>query len=408
MSIGEEARWAWETLNDLGLKGPEDSSLLVVSWNALAQRLMHIDAAFDHPNAWHSVAVKTQPHHGVLRQMASWGYGLEAASFEEVRLAQQADAPYVVFDSPVKRWSEIEACQELGVDMLLNVNTLEELPRMPASPNFKLGIRVNPQVHSDAPEIYHVSGDESKFGVPMAQRQEILAAIMEYPVAALHVHSGSSMKQMQAAVEAIQSVVALADEANAMLAQAGLDRRIDTIDIGGGMAPESEQLADGASAMWAYAQSLRAVVPQLWTDYHLVTEFGQWTHFHTGYAFTDVEYAVDRGEQRVAFLHLGADFLMRDAYTTPRDLVFELLVDEERATRSHDLAGPLCFAGDYIGRSVELPELAEGDQLLIRNTGANAYALWSRHCSRDIPKVLGVDYEAQSIDILSERVNPFV
>jgi diaminopimelate decarboxylase len=51
-----------------------------------------------------------------------------------------------------------------------------------------------------------------------------------------------------------------------------------------------------------------------------------------------------------------------------------------------DIAGPLCFAGDYLVNGTPLPSVVkEGDYLFIDSTGANTYALWSRHCSRTVP-----------------------
>lgn len=408
MNLSQEARWAWNELHTRGLCGPEDSSLMAVSWNALESGLNHLVKAFDHPNASHCVAIKTQPHPGVLKRLTSWGFGLEAASIEEVHLAKSAGAPHIVFDSPVKRLSEISVCQSLGAPMLLNVNSLEELTRMPDAPTFQIGIRVNPQIQTDAPKIFQVSSDESKFGVPLDDRDAILAAIRAHPVEALHVHSGSSMLDMSSAVTAVKHVVDLAQAANALLEKDGMSRRIRIVNIGGGMLPEI--LSEAPSAMMRYAKALRAQAPALWTEFNLVTEFGQWVHFYTGYAYSDVEYALDRGSTRVAFVHLGADFLMRDVYAQPREMKFEVLSSgsETKPIRRHDLAGPLCFAGDYIGRGVALPQLEQGDVLLMLNTGANALGLWSRHCSRSIPKFVGVDGRAGSLEILSERTNPFV
>jgi diaminopimelate decarboxylase len=146
----------------------------------------------------------------------------------------------------------------------------------------------------------------------------------------------------------------------------------------------------------------------LWS-YQLITEFGQWSYFYTGYAYSDVEYAVQRGATRVAYVHVGADFLLRDAYVKPRGMEFIALGDAaDRPIVRTDIAGPLCFAGDYLQKALLLPQLEEGDGLLMLNTGSNAYALWSRHCSRTIPAVLGVDSEALEIRRLSPRTNPFV
>jgi hypothetical protein len=46
--------------------------------------------------------------------------------------------------------------------------------------------------------------------------------------------------------------------------------------------------------------------------------------------------------------------------------------------------------------------------MLYLGTGSNAYALWSRHTSRTIPAVYGVDFVAQQLELLSPRFNPFI
>jgi len=407
-TLREEALWAVEAARHEGWIGEGDTSVLFHSWTQQKRYLDHLTTAFSHPRALHAVAIKTQPHVEILRRVVAWGYGLEAASMEEVQLARKAGCPpeRIVFDSPVKTRREIEQCQEELHGIRFNVNTLEELHRLPSRPHFPVGIRINPMVETGAPSVYHVSHDESKFGVPIAQKSALLEAILAFPVTQLHVHSGSSMARTESAVSAIRSVVDLAQEANGLLANAGLERRIDTLDIGGGLMPEI--LTDSPSAMIAYAQALRGTCPELW-NYQLITEFGQWSYFYTGYAFSDVEYAVQRGGTRVAYVHLGADFLLRDAYVKPRGIEFIPLGDAaKRPIVRTDMAGPLCFAGDYLQKEVLLPQLEEGDGLLMLNTGSNAYALWSRHCSRTIPAVLGVDSESREIRRLSPRSNPFI
>ena len=407
-TLREEALWAVEAARHEGWIGEGDTSVLFHSWTQQKHYLDHLTTAFSHPRALHAVAIKTQPHVEILRRVVAWGYGLEAASMEEVQLARKAGCPpeRIVFDSPVKTRREIEQCQEELHGIRFNVNTLEELHRLPSRPHFPVGIRINPMVETGAPSVYHVSHDESKFGVPIAQKSALLEAILAFPVTQLHVHSGSSMARTESAVSAIRSVVDLAQEANGLLANAGLERRIDTLDIGGGLMPEI--LTDSPSAMMAYAQALRGTCPELW-NYQLITEFGQWSYFYTGYAFSDVEYAVQRGDTRVAYVHLGADFLLRDAYVKPRGIEFIPLGEAaKRPIVRTDMAGPLCFAGDYLQKEVLLPQLEEGDGLLMLNTGSNAYALWSRHCSRTIPAVLGVDSEAREIRRLSPRSNPFI
>jgi diaminopimelate decarboxylase len=51
----------------------------------------------------------------------------------------------------------------------------------------------------------------------------------------------------------------------------------------------------------------------------------------------------------------------------------------------------LCFAGDIIARDVMLPPIETGDWILIRDVGAYTLSMWSHHCSRGIPAVLGYE-----------------
>lgn len=410
--LREEAVWAANQLRPL--RTAHDSAALFVSWNALDAYVDALAASWKHPHSVHAVAIKSQPHPAVLRHLVQRGFGLEAATWEEVLLARAADCPpaKMVFDSPVKRPHEIEDCAQYSPGMLVNANSLEELPRLsPHADRLRLGLRINPMVEVDAPSVYQVSGDESKFGEPIANREAILEAILAVPITALHVHSGSSMKDTHGAVRALTRLRDLALEANERLAAAGLARRITTLDVGGGLLPEFLNADGGAPTMLAYTDALRAAVPELWTDFGLVTEFGQWTHFHTGYALSDVEYVLRRGDRQVAYLHLGADFLLRDAYVRPRGIAWIPLRDGHElrpGAEATDLAGPLCFAGDYLQKGVSLPVLREGDELLMLGTGSNAYALWSRHTSRSIPAVYGVDYARRSVELISPRTNPFL
>jgi diaminopimelate decarboxylase len=74
---------------------------------------------------------------------------------------------------------------------------------------------------------------------------------------------------------------------------------------------------------------------------------------------------------------------------------------------SHDIAGPLCFAGDYLAKNVLLPQAEETDVMILAGTGSNSYGLWSRHCSRDIPSFIAVDFDRKKVEKLSPRLEAF-
>jgi diaminopimelate decarboxylase len=112
----------------LDLLGADDTAVIVCDLTRLRAHLEILRSAF--PSAVeHAVAIKTMPHPRMLACLVEEGFGLEAASFEEVELAIAAGAPAhrIIFDSPVKTAAEIERCDARYPGMLCNANSLEEL-----------------------------------------------------------------------------------------------------------------------------------------------------------------------------------------------------------------------------------------------------------------------------------------
>jgi len=443
-ALKEEALWAIRQLEKQDLMGPEDTAVIFHSWTQHRKYLTHLNETFDkaaasasasasntHPEpqkALHAIAVKTNPHPGNLQQLVQWGFGLECASMEEVYLAMQAGCPgpKIVFDSPVKTRHELRICHENPAlhGIIVNVNCVEELERIPDEPNFVVGLRINPLVDTGTSAMFQVSGDESKFGTPICMDDDIMDAIRKYPITQLHVHSGTAMQDLSVAVEAITKVVNVATAANAMLAQeTTTKRRIVGVDIGGGLRPEvftPEDPSRQQSRMEYYVSELSQAAPDLFNGtLKCITEFGAWSYFYSGFVYSQVEYALQRGHTTVAYVHVGADMFLRDIYTGKQRGIDFVPVKHNKATYDYeqitdpdlvttDIAGPLCFAGDYLQQQIEFPRLSEGDGLLLLNTGSNAYGLWSRHCSRTTPQVIGVDMDSSLVFPMSPRHNPYL
>lgn len=379
----------------LPLRSDDDTAFIGVDLDVLGAQLASLRNAFP-DSVRHSIAIKTMPHPEMLAHLIDLGFGLEAASLEEVQLALAAGAAPsdLIFDSPVKTRSEIAWCQANLPGALLNANSIAELHRYPASPSFQVGLRINPEVATGAPTEFDVSGERSKFGVAISTPRPVLVdACIDAGVTALHMHIGSQVPTCDAHVEAVGRLLDVAAELDAVRAERRDDRRITTLDIGGGMRSE----VDGDAVMSLYGQRLRAERPSLF-DYDVRTEFGQWVQANAGWAATRIE-SVEERAAPMAFVHLGADYFVRDVYGASGASSYGFAVvrpdgrvamagDDAEATRPYDVVGPLCFAGDVLARDLVLPELDEGDWLVIAGTGANTLGLWSRHCGRAVPTVV--------------------
>jgi diaminopimelate decarboxylase len=278
----------------------------------------------------------------------------------------------------------------------LNADNFDELDRIATlqkqvKSDSRVGLRVNTVVGRGAIEHTSVSAAGSKFGVSLqTDRERIIIAFRNHPwLTGLHFHVGSQGCHLELLAEAAARVVSLRSE---IAGRAG--RHISHIDMGGGL-PTSYRTGESAPTPAEYRSLLDERSPGLFTDdVCLVTEFGRAIHANCGLAASRVEYV--KPSQSLAVIHLGADFLLRPVYR-PENWQHELfVVTAQGKTKSGPLrpttiAGPLCFAGDIIARDVLLPPIETGDWILIRDVGAYTLSMWSRHCSRGIPAVLGYE-----------------
>ncbi len=366
----------------------------------------------------HGLAIKAAPMAFVVREAIAAGLGVEAASFAEAANAVEHGCPPAkcFFDSPAKTLAELRWALELG--LTINADNLDELARIDgvlrsrpagsAACASTIGLRVNPIIDGGEVDIFAVSSPDSKFGHALrsaADHRAVLDAFAAYPwLSALHVHVGSKGTTIEMLARGAAAVARLADDVDAHCGS----RRVRALDIGGGLACSTS--SDRAEPTFdEYAAALRAAAPTLFDETRgraVLTEFGRALVQKSGWIVAQVEYAkpVDAAgadadvAARTAITHAGADLLMRACYNphiyshrvSAYDAAGEPLGSARPADApvSHDLAGPLCFAGDYVRRRVPLPApLRPGDWCVVHDAGANTLALYSRHCSRLAPPV---------------------
>lgn len=388
----------WFAMHDLGLTQSKFSELK----NAFPR------------SALHSVAIKANPVVPLLRELVKQGAGLEAASFEEVQIALRSDCPEskIVFDSPAKTLDELTQCLKLGVT--INVDNFEELNRVAGlvavhPVNSLIGIRINPLIGQGDIEITSVSGKESKFGVFISQEEDILSKFNEYPwLKMLHVHVGSQGYSLDLMVKGIHAVYELAETINSKLGK----RQIETIDIGGGLSARYTD-KDAASTPEELSAALKLSCPGLFDGrYNMITEYGRSLLASCGCTFSRVEYVKKINQKRAAVVHFGADYMMRPVYQPAhwkhRYELFDADMQYKQKNSSHDamLFGPLCFNGDVLDRQVDLNDVQVGDWLLARDTGAYTLSMWSRHCNRVLPPLVGYDLSAGDVRLLFRGETP--
>lgn len=401
----------FQAAQDAGMIDEVTPSVIVHDLARMRRRIEVLNDEFPQ-GTLHALAIKANPLVSVLGEAVSCGMGLEAAGMEEVHLAIAAGCPAekIVFDSPAKTVGDIREALDLGV--LINANSLDELDRIEAAleskpSNSSIGLRVNPELGSGSIEHTSVASQTSKFGVLLgSSRERIVDEFVQRKwLTGLHVHIGSQGCSLQMLIDAAVLIQQLRTEI-----ESRSGRRLAYVDIGGGM-PTVYRSDQSSFSPQEYVQQLRAAAPDLMDgSVRLVTEFGRAIQAGCGVTLTRVEYV--RPEQSIAVVHVGADFLLRPVYASDdwQHEFFVLSADGRVKTEPAQpltIAGPLCFSGDIIGRDVPLPPVEEGDWLVVRDTGAYTLSMWSRHCSRSMPRVIGYDDQNSTrVRLLRESESP--
>ncbi|MFF0076024.1 diaminopimelate decarboxylase [Streptomyces sp. NPDC005494] len=362
-----------------------------------------LDAAFaEAPDVLHTFAVKACSLVPVLRLLAGLGMGCEVASPGELRIALDAgvEPARIVLDSPAKTRQEISEALALGV--AVNADNLDELLRIdelrPAHSTSIVGLRVNPQVGGGSIGAMSTATSTSKFGVALRDpgaRERVVRAFAARPwLTRLHAHVGSQGCPLELIAEGVAETYRLAEEIN----RAQGTRQVTSLDIGGGL-PVNFDDDETRPTFAAYTRALRAAVPDLFDGrYALVTEFGRSLLAKNGFIGARVEYTKEAGGRRIAVTHAGAQtatrtVLMPEAWPL-RVGVFDAEGNPRTgAPLSQDIVGPCCFAGDVVAHAQDLPEVTEGDLVVLHDTGAYYFSTHWAYNSLPRPAVHGFTVE---------------
>ncbi|MFJ3786491.1 diaminopimelate decarboxylase [Streptomyces sp. NPDC090093] len=369
--------------------------------------------AFAHvPDVLHAFAVKACPLVPVLRLLTDAGMGCEVASPGETRLALAAGcAPErIVLDSPAKTRAEIQEALTLGI--ALNADNLTELDRIdtlrPRDSRSVIGLRVNPQVGAGTIAAMSTATPHSKFGVALddpGARKRVLETFLQRPwLTRLHAHVGSQGCPLPLIAQGLAALHRLAEDINEYVGR----RQVTSLDLGGGL-PVNFSDDTTRPTFEDYVHALTDAEPALLDGrYQLVTEFGRSLLAKNGFTTAVVEYSKTSGGRRIALTHAGAQVATRTVFM-PDAWPVRITGHAPDGTLKttpvvpQDIAGPLCFAGDVVAHERLLPELSEGDLVVLHDTGAYYFSAPWAYNSLPRPGVYGFSHQADETVLVPVR-----
>ncbi len=324
-------------------------------------------------------AIKANPHPAVLRTIVDEGFGLECVSQGELEHVfatfPQLSPQRVLFTPSFAPRTEYETAFARGVTVTIdNVEALQRWPEVFRGRTIWLRLDLG---HGEGHhEKVRTGGVAAKFGLPLARFDAFLAEARKLGmrISGLHAHLGSGIDNPRHWSGVYAGLAGLADNVGT----------IETIDIGGGLpipyTPEAQ--AFDLIAWRDGLDEIKAAYPR----YGLVIEPGRFLVAECGVLLLRATQVVEKDGVRRVGGDAGMNALMRPAMYEAYHGIHNLSRLDDEDMVEFDVVGPICETGDVLGRGRSLPRAtAEGDVLLVADTGAYGMAMANTYNLRALP-----------------------
>lgn len=365
--------WWVKRRTELLARAAEQSPLFVIDpleVDRAAERLLAMDALDRR-----FFAIKANGHEGVLRRLHARGFGFECVSPGEIDHIRSLfpDLPterllYTPNFAP--RGDYLHGLEADAMVTIDNAHPLTQWPEIFTGRDILL--RIDPGRGRGHHAHVRTAGRQSKFGIAPDELSEVLAAADRAGarITALHAHAGSGILTADAWRDTADFLVQVADQIGTVRA----------LDLGGGLgiAEKPEQSPLDLDAVNRSLAEFKAQHP----GYDLWMEPGRFVVAHAGALLARVTQIKTKGDVTYVGVDAGMNSLIRPAlYGAYHPIINLSRCDDRRTLRAH-VVGPICETGDVLGHARQLPDCAEGDVLLIGNTGAYGRVMSSSYNRR--------------------------
>ena len=321
-------------------------------------------------------AVKALPNPRILALLRELGCGFDCSSIAELVLARQAGArgEEIMFTSNNTSPEEFAVAAQDG-GCILNLDDLSLVAKVPQMPEL-VCFRYNPGAERSGNSIIG-NPLEAKYGVPHAQLLDAFRAAQARGARrfGLHTMLASNERDHRYMVQTVEMLLQVA-----AWVQAELGIRLEFINMGGGLGipyrPEEE-----AFDVEALGQQAQALLEDFRTRHgHAPALHMESGRYITGPHGVLVTRAINRKDSYRTYIGVDAcmSALMRPGMYGAYHHI-DVVGKTASATNTHDalvdVVGSLCENNDKFAVQRPLPPVADGDLLVIHDTGAHGHAM---------------------------------
>ncbi|MCX7876068.1 MAG: diaminopimelate decarboxylase [Melioribacteraceae bacterium] len=355
-----------------------DGDLILKKYNQLYELIKY-------PKLKILYAMKANYNVGILKLLQKNKAYLDTVSPAEVLLALKLgyEKEKILFTSNNITDDEMHEVQATGV--LFNIGAISSLEKYGKFyPGSNVCIRFNPDVYAGENKYVQTAGSITKFGILMSDVDKVLDISKKYnlKVIGLHEHTGSGIGTTEQVFESMNNLLLIATKENFP--------DLEFIDFGGGLKVNYSPLAKETD--WKYfgekvGELYKNFCRNYGKDLFIYFEPGKFIVAEAGYLLIEVNTIKNNRGRLIVGTNSGFNHLIRPLLYGSYHHI-ENLSNPNGKTKIYDVCGNICESGDCFAEQRELPEIREGDLLLIKTAGAYCYSMGSIYNLRSLPTEL--------------------
>lgn len=339
-----------------------------------AQRMSHLRQLMGHDRIQVAYAVKANPRPEFLSEIARTGCDFDVASNGELEraLAAGVTGERMVFSGPGK--SEAEIARAVSLKVRVNAEGERDLrlaAKYSTGTPVAVNLRINPAGGAGGAGNIIGGAGPSRFGVDEGRLDEVLdrwGTHDQVEIRGVQVFTASNLLDPKELERHHRAAFLLARRV-----QEQLRRRLDTIDLGGGLGIPYADTERELNLLAVHDALRRLLDEHPWFTGRILLEPGRWISGPCGAYVARVLEIKDSQGTRFAVIDGGIHHLVRPALIKtdqPCAVVRPGVGPLPAGGTPVTFGGPLCTGIDILARGVPCGDPQEGDLVVFMQTGA--------------------------------------
>lgn len=386
MQLSDHYPYSIQGVDPIQLLNQYGSPLYVYDGATIRRKAAELQHAFAGVNMKIKYACKANTNLAILRLMREIGVELDVVSPGEFEMAKIAgyNASQVTFTPSGVPFEEVRAAVEAGAVVNVDSIPLLEWFGQTYGDTKPCMIRIKPNVAAGGNAKIMTAHADSKFGISVLLRDQILEVIKKYniKVIGLHQHTGSDIKDAEPFLKV----------ADILLETAKYFPDLEVIDLGGGFKVSylpGDDITDMDLLGKKISKRFQTFCQEYGRELQLWFEPGKFLVSESGFLF--VKTTVVKEDPARNFVHVdsGLNHLIRPMMYGSYHHILNIS-NPKGALKHYNVVGYICET-DTFASDRELPEVRQGDVLAFLNAGAYGLTMSSNYNARFRPAEVLID-----------------